>query len=334
MSMNGAARRLMTVVLVLLATVLPSIAQTADKPKKITVLTNYAFFGRHAPLFVGIEKGFFKEAGFDAQLVPTTGSGFVNTTIDSGKADFALTDASVLVQSIAKGAKILAFGVYLDISANGLASLQPIPTPESLLGRKIAAALTDSSRIVVPIVYSLHNLDASKLDWQAADPGTYFSLLLSGRVDVIAAAMDADRPALSKVAASQNKQVHFAAFADWGYDVFGIFLITQSARVAEHPDEVKAFAGAVVKSIAYSIAHPDEAARIMVEKNPTFDPNVVAAQWTASAAAMQTDYVRRNGYGVATIDRLQRTIALARTALKIDTEVKPEQLFAQGMIAR
>ena len=201
-----------------------------------------------------------------------------------------------------------------------------------MIGRKIAAALTDSSRVVVPIVYNLKNLDPSKLEWQAADPGTYFSLLLSGRVDVIAAAMDADRPALSKVAASQNKQVHFAAFADWGYDVFGIFLVSQAARVVDHPDEVKAFAAAVVKSVKYAIANPDEAARIMAEKNPTFDPEIVAAQWKASAAVIQTDYVRKYGYGVATLDRLQHTIALARTALKIDTELTPEQLFAQGFI--
>ena len=333
MALSSLIRVMILCAMALFAGTLSAHAQKSDKLKKITVLTNYAFFGRHAPLFTGIEKGYFREAGFDVQLLPTTGSGFVNTAIDSNKADFALTDASVLVQSIAKGAKIQAFGVYLDISANGLASLQPIPTPESLVGRKIAAALTDSSRIVVPIVYSLKNLDASKLEWQAADPGTYFSLLLSGRVDVIAAAMDADRPALSKAGAAQNRQVHFAAFADWGYDVFGIFLVTQAARVAERPDEVKAFANAVRKSVQYAIANPDEAARIMAEKNPTFDPDIVNAQWKASIAAMQTDYVRKHGYGVATLDRLQRTITLARTALKIETEVTPEQLFAQGFIA-
>ncbi len=333
MALSSLIRVMILCAMALFAGTLSPHAQKSDKLKKITVLTNYAFFGRHAPLFTGIEKGYFREAGFDVQLLPTTGSGFVNTAIDSNKADFALTDASVLVQSIAKGAKIQAFGVYLDISANGLASLQPIPTPESLVGRKIAAALTDSSRIVVPIVYSLKNLDASRLEWQAADPGTYFSLLLSGRVDVIAAAMDADRPALSKAGAAQNRQVHFAAFADWGYDVFGIFLVTQVARVAERPDEVKAFTKAVVKSVEYAIANPDEAARIMAEKNPTFDPDIVNAQWKASIAAMQTDYVRKHGYGVATLDRLQRTITLARTALKIETEVTPEQLFAQGFIA-
>ena len=126
--------------------------------------------------------------------------------------------------------------------------------------------------------------------------------------------------------------LHFAAFADWGYNVFGIFLVTQAARVSEKHDEVKAFAHAVVKSVQYAIANPDEAARIMAEKNPTFDPDIVNAQWKASAAVMQTDYVRKHGYGMATDDRLQRTITLARTALKIDAEVTSAQLYAQGFI--
>jgi hypothetical protein len=43
--------------------------------------------------------------------------------------------------------------------------------------------------------------------------------------------------------------------------------------------------------------------------------------------------VRKHGYGIATLDRLQRTISLARTALKIETELQPDQLFAQGLIA-
>ena len=85
--------------------------------------------------------------------------------------------------------------------------------------------------------------------------------------------------------------------------------------------------------VAFRAIEHEAIARIMAEKNPTFDPDIVNAQWKASIAAMQTDYVRKHGYGVATLDRLQRTIMLARTALKIETEVTPDQLFAQGFIA-
>jgi NitT/TauT family transport system substrate-binding protein len=59
----------------------------AQSVKTVNFLTNYAFFGRHAPFFTGIEKGFYRDAGFDLKIQPTTGSGFVNTAIDAGRAD-------------------------------------------------------------------------------------------------------------------------------------------------------------------------------------------------------------------------------------------------------
>jgi NitT/TauT family transport system substrate-binding protein len=300
--------------------------------KPVTFLTNYALFGRHAPFYIGVEKGFYREAGFDLKIQPTTGSGFVNTAIDAGKADYAITDASLLVQSIAKGAKVRGFGVFMDISANGVASTSPLPTPESLIGKTIAAAVTDSSRVVIPIIYSQHNLDASKLQWVAADPGTYFSLLLGGRVDVIAAAMDADRPALGKAAAAAGKQVQFAAFGNWGYDVFGLFLVTSPDRIAQSPAEVKAFAAATVKSVKYAMANPEEAAKSMAAQNPAMDPDLILAQWRAASDVMQTAYVKQHGYGAATQDRLQHTIDLARTALKIEATVTPDQLYAPGLM--
>jgi NitT/TauT family transport system substrate-binding protein len=305
----------------------------AQSVKTVNFLTNYAFFGRHAPFFTGIEKGFYRDAGFDLKIQPTTGSGFVNTAIDAGRADYAITDASLLVQSIAKGAKVRAFGVFMDISANGIASLAPVPTPESLAGKSIAAAVTDSSRIVIPIIYSMHNLDASKLQWVAADPGTYFALLLGGRVDVIAAAMDADRPALGKAAAAQGKQVSFAAFGNWGYDVFGLFLVTQPDRIAQSPAEVKAFAAATVKSVAYAMAHPEEAAKYMAAQNPAMDPDLLLEQWRAASDTMQTAFVKQHGYGAATPERIQRTIDLARNALKIEAAVTPDQLYATGLMS-
>ena len=89
-------------------------------PKNITVLANYTFHGRHSPFFVALDKGFFDQAGFKADIQPATGSGFVISAIESGKADYGLADASTTVQAIAKGSKVKGFQVYMDISTNGL----------------------------------------------------------------------------------------------------------------------------------------------------------------------------------------------------------------------
>src|SRR5262245_51010049 len=171
-------------------------AAQAQELRKITFLTNYVFHDRHSPFFLGLEKGFYKEAGFDIQIAPATGSGFVVTAIDGGKADYGMAESASVVQAVAKGAKVKGFSVYMDITTSGLASLRPFPHPGHIGGATIAASLTDSARVIVPIVYSLRKLDAGTVKWQAADPGIYFSLLLGGQVDLITASIDGDVPAL------------------------------------------------------------------------------------------------------------------------------------------
>lgn len=334
-------RKFVSVGLLVLAVVLggsPAVAVAGaapDKPlKKVVFLTNYVFHGRHSPFFVGMDKGFYQEAGFDIHIAPATGSGFVIAALEGGKADYGMAESTSVVQAIAKGAKAKGFGVFMDITTSGLASLTPYPTPESLAGKSVAASQTDSARVILPIIFSLKGLDASTIKWQAADPGVYFPLILEGKVDLFTASIDGDVPALMKVAGPQGKTVHFSSFADWGYDVFGYFLVTTGDRIAKNPDEVKAFASATVKAVKYSIDHPEETAQIMVKYNPTLDYNTTLAQWSQSIKAINTPYVAKNGYGIAMPDRLQRTVDLVTKAFKLDVKLTPNDIYTSGLITR
>jgi NitT/TauT family transport system substrate-binding protein len=320
------ASKLIAALALAVAASMPS-ASFAEAPKKITFLTNYVYIGRHAPFFVGLDKGFYKEAGFDVEIKPATGSGFVITAIDGGKADYGMADISSVVQGIAKGAKVKAFMVYTDVTTNGLAALTPYPTPESVVGKKIAAGQTDSVRVTLPIIFDLKGLDTSKINWQAADPSVYFSLLLSGQVELFTATSDGDVPALKRVAAPQGKSVHFSSFADWGYDIYGYVLIGTEAALAKDPGEAKRFAEATKKAVDYSIKNPDEAVRIMVKLNPTMNADTVKTQWSGAMESIQTPYVAKNGYGVATTDRIERSIALTKKALKLDADLKATDLY-------
>ena len=168
-------RKLLSAGLVVLALALAAgghqaCAQTAKPLKKITFLTNYVFHGRHSPFFVGLDKGFYKEAGFDIEILPATGSGFVVTAVDGGKADFGMAESASVVQAVAKGAKVKGFMVFMDITTSGLASLKPYPTPESLKGATIAASLTDSARVIVPIIFKQKGIPLDSVKWEAADP--------------------------------------------------------------------------------------------------------------------------------------------------------------------
>ena len=42
--------------------------------------------------------------------------------------------------------------------------------------------------------------------------------------------------------------------------------------------------------------------------------------------SINTAYVKQNGYGMATDDRLQRTIDLVKTSMKLDTKITPSDV--------
>ena len=309
-------------------------AQTAAAPKKVTFLTNYVFHGRHSPFFVGVDKGFYKEAGFDVDIQPATGSGFVVTAIDSGKADYGMADTGSTIQGIAKGSKIKAFMVFMDVSTSGLASLEPYPTLESLKGKKIAAGQTDSARVTLPILLERRKLPADWFEWVTSDPGVYSSLLMSGQTDLFTASIDGDVPALEKIAAPRGKKVYFTPFSDWGYDVFGYVLVASNDTLAKDPAGAKRFAEATKKAVLYSMANPEETARIMVKANPTLNYDTTLAQWKQSIKAIDTAYVKQHGYGVATPERVQASLDFVGKAMKLDAKLGKDDVYVPMITSR
>jgi NitT/TauT family transport system substrate-binding protein len=306
----------------------PSASSAA--PAAVTFLTNYVFQGRHAPFFLGRDKGFYREAGIDLTIMPATGSGFVISALDGGKADYGMAESASVVQAVARGAKVKGFAVFMDVSTSGLASLTPYASPNALVGKTIAASLTDSARVILPAVFSRAGLDPGGITWLTSDPSVYFSLLLGRRAELVTASSDGDLPALRRVAQTRKQNVYFWSFADWGYDVFGYFLVARADRLAARPDEVRAFAAATARSVRFAIEHPEEAARSILRHSPALDYETALAQWRESRPAIDTPFVRQHGYGHATDTRLQQTIALVNQAFKLSTPLKASDIYAEG----
>lgn len=322
----GIARLCASLLLCMAATLAQRAA--AAPLKDITFLTNYTFIGKYAPFFLGLDKGYYRQAGFNLDILPSTGSNYVISAIDGGKADYGLADAAPVVQAAAKGSQVRGFFVYMDKLTMGFASLKPYPTLESLRDKRIAVSPADSTRGIFQMLLAENHLQGMPVHWALADPSVHFSLLLGGKVDLITASIDGVVPALQHVVTPHGQTVYFTLFADWGYKVYGHWLVTRADTLKNHPDEVRRFAQATREAVLYSFEHPDEAARSMAQHNPALDYDTLLRQWSQSVKAMNTESMRRTGYGVATAARLQDTISAVGKALNLDVvHVKPDDVF-------
>src|SRR3954447_13052390 len=62
----------------------------------ITYSTSFGNFGRDAYAWVALEKGYFRDAGFDVKIVPGAGSVAVAQAIGAGSVDFGPADVAAV----------------------------------------------------------------------------------------------------------------------------------------------------------------------------------------------------------------------------------------------
>lgn len=304
-------------------------AQTA--PKKINLVLNYTLSGRDAIFTYGMEKGYFKEAGFEVDLVPSQGSSFVLTVLDGGKGDYGIVETSTLIQGIDKGAKLKAYQALYESTSNGLASLKPFPDVQSVMAAKIGAPAASSTRSVLPVIVKQKGFDPANIKWETVTTATIIPLLMNGSIDAMGAALTSDMPILNKLGPAQGKKIYYTKYYDLGYDAIGAVFITTTDRLTNNPQEVRAFAAATAKSIAGALDNPEEATRILTKRYTTMEYETTLGQLQGTSEAIRTPYAAQHGFGVVTEDRVKRTIELTKAGLEVKSDIQPGQVFAFDM---
>ena len=72
----------------------------------------------------------------------------------------------------------------------------------------------------------------------------------------------------------------------------------------------------------------------MVKYNPTLNVDTTLAQWRQSIKAIDTPYVKKEGYGVATPARLQSTLDFVQRSLKLDTKLTSQDIYVPVLTGR
>src|SRR3954447_21470627 len=69
---------------------------------KVSYLTSFNTFGREAYAYVALEKGYFKDAGFDVTIKPGSGTVDVLKLVAGGQADYGIGDFTAILITMGK----------------------------------------------------------------------------------------------------------------------------------------------------------------------------------------------------------------------------------------
>jgi NitT/TauT family transport system substrate-binding protein len=307
---------------------------TTSTPKqldKVSYLTGIGTFGRESYPYVGKEKGFFRDAGIDLDIKPGAAGNNNQKLLAAGQVQFAAIDFTGGIIDAGNG-NFKDWRAILAVQQRTLLSLlttdkSGITSPKDLEGKNVVETTGSVFGKLFPTYAKLAGFDDKKVHWSGAQTAQLPSLLVSGKADAIGLFV-AGAPAV-QLALGPTKKVVTLAWDQYITDLYGNAIITTPKLLQSNPDLVKRFRSALLKSLDYTINHPDEAGEIIHKVQASLD-----VKESAEEVRLMTPYVR-GGASIGVFDqaRVARAIAIMQGAGTIPAGLTPDQVVDWSVAA-
>lgn len=271
---------MLSVLLVAAMTGCGSKKEDADdgKLKKITFVLDWTPNTNHTGIYVAKEKGYFKEAGLDVEIVQPPEDG-AEVLVGSGKAQFGVSFQDTMMPAVVgdDALPIQAVAAVLQHNTSGIVSRkgEGIRRPKGLEGKKYATWNQDIEKAILKQVVEKDKGNFSKVKMIPSTVTDEVSALKSKKVDAIwiyygwagiateVAGLDTDYFAFKDI--------------DPVFDYYTPVIIGNSDWMKENEETAKAFLSAAKKGYEYAIEHPENAGNILCEASPELDSKMVQA---------------------------------------------------------
>jgi NitT/TauT family transport system substrate-binding protein len=260
-------------------TIRPARALAAGTPRTVSVRFNWTMKGEFAPFVVAREKGYYRDAGIDAQLNPGTSGTQAATSVAVGHDDFGYIPSIQVIEGITNQQMplrtVAACGNYTGMCWAAHADL-PLNGPRALEGRRVSISPSSTFFQVWDAFAKKFGVDQSKVEVISSDPSARVGLFLAKRVDVMADIFVANDYVILESKVSEKLNLWRLSQVD--FDPLGYLLVTSNSLLQRDPSVVKAFTQATLRGVQFVHDHPDDAAAIIAKAYDNLSPHVYQGQ--------------------------------------------------------
>lgn len=264
----------------------------AGRLTKVRLPLGYIPNIQFAPLYVAVEKGFFREAGFEVEFDYKRETDGV-ALVGAGELPFAVVSGEQVLLARAQGLPVTYVAAwYQQYPVSVVAKSEAgVLIPQDLKGRKIGLpGLYGANYIGLRAL-----LDAGRL----SKKDVTLDLIGFNQVETVAAGTQdivvgytANEPIQLRsrgIAVTEIRVADYVQLAANG-------ILTSEKFLAENPETVRAFIGAFVKGLEYAIANPEDAYALSGAHIPNFADLDADVQKQVLATSMEQWKGDRLGY--------------------------------------
>ncbi|MAG97993.1 MAG: ABC transporter substrate-binding protein [Alphaproteobacteria bacterium] len=263
--------------LLLLCTLSPS-AQAADK---LVVMLDWFVNPDHGTLIVAQEKGYFRAAGLDVELIAPADPNDPPKLVAAGKADLAVSYQPQLMLQVAQGLPLRRIGTLVATPLNSLVVLAdgPVKTIADLKGGKVGFSVGGFEDVLLKVMLERHGLKLSDVELINVN----FSLspaLIAGHVDAVIGAFRNFELNQMDIVKRPGRAFYIE---EEGVPVYDELILVAEAGRLDDP-RLRRFLDALERGTQFLVNHPKESWKLFVKGRPEINDELNRRAWRDTLA--------------------------------------------------
>ncbi|WP_342641000.1 ABC transporter substrate-binding protein [Rhodoligotrophos ferricapiens] len=226
---------------------------------------DWGYLPYHAPLVVGLEKGYFKDEGIDLHMEPGRGSATTAIMLGEGNYDIAHINTTNAAVAISKGVPIKVVNVYQTKTAASFIGIEgrvELTGIDAVKKYRIGSTPGGSDQLSLRIFRAVNNLSEGDLHIVSLDANAKQAALLSNSIDLISG----DGFAYAAVIRGTGQKPVVLSLAQFGVPLLGFGYSANAEFLKEKPQVVAAFMRAMKRSWQEAVANVDAACELARDK--------------------------------------------------------------------
>jgi ABC-type nitrate/sulfonate/bicarbonate transport system substrate-binding protein len=261
--------------------------EAAPQPlEKLSVTLDWTPNTNHTGLYVAKELGYFTAEGLDVDI-QQPGQGVTDQIVATGKSQFGVSYQENVIRARSESIPLVSIGAIIQHNTSGFAALKSanINSPKDFEGKRYGSWDSPSEQAILKTIMSKNKADFAKVK------------IISGVYDFFSTiGKDADFEWIyygwdGMEAKRRDIDISYIALKDLDpvFDYYTPVIISSEKLLAENPELATKFMTAVSKGYEYCIAHPKEAADILMKHVPELNADQVSLSMNYLAKEYQSD---------------------------------------------
>lgn len=243
---------------------------------KVTLLLDWFINPDHGPVIIANEKGLFKEAGLEVEIIPPANPSDPPKLVAAGKADIAISYQPQLHMQVHEGLPLVRVGTLVATPLNCLLVLKdgPIKKLSDLKNKKIGYSIAGMEQALLSAILKKANIDKNEVEYINVN-WSLSPALMSKQVDAVIGAYRNFELNQMEIEGVKGKCFYIEEEGVPPYDEL-IFIVNNQNI---NKKVLIKFLNSIEKATQYIINHPDESWEIFANYSKELNNELNRRAW-------------------------------------------------------